>query len=54
MTSSVYKLYLKVISERDQLRGRKPPVLIKIAPDLTDKDKKDIAEVVLNRQVRLF
>lgn len=46
-------LLQEVVSERDKLRGRKPPVLIKIAPDLTEKDKEDIAEVVLNRQESL-
>ncbi|CAG2203830.1 DHODH [Mytilus edulis] len=43
----------KVLSERDLIRGRKPPLLVKIAPDLTDQDKKDIAEVVLNRKESL-
>ncbi|XP_071175972.1 dihydroorotate dehydrogenase (quinone), mitochondrial-like isoform X1 [Mytilus edulis] len=43
----------KVLSERDHIRGRKPPLLVKIAPDLTDQDKKDIAEVVLNRKESL-
>ncbi|CAC5357537.1 DHODH [Mytilus coruscus] len=43
----------KVLSERDHIRGRKPPLLVKIAPDLTDQDKIDIAEVVLNRKESL-
>ena len=30
----------------------KPPLVIKIAPDLTDKDKEDIAAVVLRKKVR--
>lgn len=37
-----------VLKERDALQGeRKPPVLVKIAPDLTDQDKQDIADVVI-------
>lgn len=35
-----------VLAARDELMFR-PPVLLKIAPDLTDVDKADIAEVVL-------
>lgn len=35
----------KVVVERDQLPNR-PPLLVKIAPDLTDRDKEDIAAVV--------
>ncbi|NP_001279214.1 dihydroorotate dehydrogenase (quinone), mitochondrial [Callorhinchus milii] len=37
----------KVLKERDNLKGgQKPAVLVKIAPDLTAQDKKDIAVVV--------
>ncbi|MFT7810457.1 dihydroorotate dehydrogenase (quinone), mitochondrial [Arapaima gigas] len=37
----------KVLTERDKLPGgRRPPVLVKIAPDLTKQDKQDIAEVI--------
>lgn len=36
----------QVLKERDALQGHKPPVLVKIAPDLTDQDKQDIADVV--------
>lgn len=37
----------QVLKERDALQGeRKPPVLVKIAPDLTAQDKRDIADVV--------
>ena len=32
----------------------KPPLVVKIAPDLTDKDKEDIAAVVLRNQVNLM
>uniref|UniRef100_UPI003AAA9791 dihydroorotate dehydrogenase (quinone), mitochondrial isoform X2 n=1 Tax=Centroberyx gerrardi TaxID=166262 RepID=UPI003AAA9791 len=36
-----------VLKERDALQGeRKPPVLVKISPDLTARDKQDIADVV--------
>lgn len=36
-----------VLKERDALQEqRKPPVLVKIAPDLTAQDKQDIADVV--------
>lgn len=36
-----------VLKERDALQEEhKPPVLVKIAPDLTDQDKRDIADVV--------
>ncbi|XP_031132426.1 dihydroorotate dehydrogenase (quinone), mitochondrial isoform X1 [Sander lucioperca] len=41
------KLLQTVLKERDALQGeRKPPVLVKIAPDLTAQDKQDIADVV--------
>lgn len=37
----------QVLKERDAMLGeRKPPVLVKIAPDLTAQDKQDIADVV--------
>lgn len=37
----------QVLKERDALQTeRKPPVLVKIAPDLTAQDKQDIADVV--------
>ncbi|XP_018594369.1 dihydroorotate dehydrogenase (quinone), mitochondrial [Scleropages formosus] len=40
-------LLLKVLTERDGLpSGRRPPVLVKIAPDLSTQDKQDIAEVI--------
>lgn len=41
----------KVVTERNQLKcGKKPPLLVKISPDLTDKDKEDIAEVVIKEK----
>ncbi|XP_041125243.1 dihydroorotate dehydrogenase (quinone), mitochondrial isoform X2 [Polyodon spathula] len=37
----------RVLKERDALKcERKPPVLVKIAPDLTPQDKQDIADIV--------
>lgn len=37
----------QVLKERDALQEKhRPPVLVKIAPDLTDQDKRDIADVV--------
>lgn len=40
----------KVVEERNKLPNR-PPLLIKIAPDLTRKDKEDIAAVILKEKV---
>ncbi len=39
-------LIAAVLEEREHLR-RRPPLLLKIAPDLTDIDRQDIAEVAL-------
>ncbi|KAG9267063.1 dihydroorotate dehydrogenase (quinone), mitochondrial isoform X1 [Astyanax mexicanus] len=40
-------LLAKVLKERDSLQGKnRPPVLVKIAPDLSQQDKQDIAEVI--------
>lgn len=40
-------LSAQVLKERDGLQEeRKPPVLVKIAPDLSAQDKQDIADVV--------
>ncbi|XP_011404303.2 PREDICTED: dihydroorotate dehydrogenase (quinone), mitochondrial-like isoform X1 [Amphimedon queenslandica] len=45
------KLLQKVREERDKLSGLPcPPVLVKIAPDLNDSDKEDIAEVVIRKE----
>ncbi|XP_002734875.1 dihydroorotate dehydrogenase (quinone), mitochondrial-like, partial [Saccoglossus kowalevskii] len=41
-----------VIAARDAL-NRKPPILIKIAPDLTEKDKEDIAAVISNEKFKV-
>ncbi|KAM9546589.1 dihydroorotate dehydrogenase (quinone), mitochondrial-like isoform 1-T1 [Salvelinus alpinus] len=41
------QLLYKVLKERDALQGgSRPPVLVKIAPDLNAQDKQDIADVV--------
>ncbi|XP_034437185.1 dihydroorotate dehydrogenase (quinone), mitochondrial [Hippoglossus hippoglossus] len=45
--AELHQLLNKVLKERDALQGEhKPPVLVKIAPDLTAQDKQDIAAVV--------
>ena len=42
----------QVAAERDKLRVKqKPPLLVKIAPDLSDKDKADIAAVIMREKV---
>ncbi|XP_014208444.1 dihydroorotate dehydrogenase (quinone), mitochondrial [Copidosoma floridanum] len=40
------------VNEARQKTERKPPLLLKIAPDLTSEEKKDIAEVVLGKETR--
>jgi dihydroorotate dehydrogenase len=40
----------KVVAERDKLPNH-PPLLVKLAPDLSDGDKEDIADVVCRAQV---
>ena len=40
----------QVVEERDKL-PHTPPLLVKIAPDLTDQDKVDIAAVVTRKKV---
>lgn len=45
----------QVLKERDALQGQyKPPVLVKIAPDLTTQDKRDIADVVTEVRTKLL
>ncbi|XP_034536414.1 dihydroorotate dehydrogenase (quinone), mitochondrial [Notolabrus celidotus] len=45
--AELHRLLHTVLKERDALQGGyKPPVLVKIAPDLTAQDKQDIADVV--------
>ena len=50
--SQLSRLLDLVVEERDKLPSR-PPLLVKIAPDLTDKDKEDIAAVVTRSKARL-
>ena len=47
------ELIARVMKARDEIswRGSKPPLLLKIAPDLTDLDKEQIARVVLAQKV---
>ncbi|TWW67957.1 dihydroorotate dehydrogenase (quinone), mitochondrial [Takifugu flavidus] len=45
--AELHQLLKTVLKERDAMQGEcKPPVLVKIAPDLTAQDKQDIADVV--------
>ncbi|XP_068595954.1 dihydroorotate dehydrogenase (quinone), mitochondrial [Brachionichthys hirsutus] len=45
--AELQQLLQKVLKERNALQGEfKPPVLVKIAPDLTAQDKQDIADVI--------
>ncbi|OWF36657.1 dihydroorotate dehydrogenase (quinone), mitochondrial-like [Mizuhopecten yessoensis] len=45
------KLLDQVVAARDSLKNdQKPPILVKIAPDLTQKDKEDVAAVVTKRE----
>ena len=49
------KLLQKVREERDKLSVQpRPPVLVKIAPDLSDNDKEDIAQVVIRKEVMMM
>ena len=44
--------FLQVSEERDKLSLQtKPPLLVKIAPDLSQQDKQDITDVLLKKQV---
>ena len=45
--SEVSVLIAAVLQARDALVGARPPVLLKIAPDLTRQEQEDIAEVAL-------
>ncbi|XP_064118696.1 dihydroorotate dehydrogenase (quinone), mitochondrial-like isoform X2 [Macrobrachium nipponense] len=45
------KLLNAVVEAKDSLpEGHRPPILIKIAPDLTEEDKYDIANVILSKK----
>ena len=46
-------MFIKVLEEREML-SKKPPLLIKIAPDLTTEGMKDIAAVATSRKVGLY
>jgi dihydroorotate dehydrogenase len=49
--SEVSVLIGAVTAARDALAGHRPPVLLKIAPDLTRQEQEDIAEVALNSAI---
>ena len=40
-----------MIKARDDLHGNKPPILVKIAADLTQEAKEDIADVITTSPV---
>lgn len=47
------ELVSRVVEARNTLEGpRRPPLLIKVAPDLSDEEKKDIASVLMKEKVR--
>ncbi|MDH5722882.1 MAG: quinone-dependent dihydroorotate dehydrogenase [Alphaproteobacteria bacterium] len=41
----------KLTQTREELEGRKPPILVKLAPDLTEKQQEDIAETLLSCKI---
>ena len=53
----IQSLIKEVITARNNLvlghGSKKPPLLIKIAPDLTDDDKEDIAEVIMTSDFKI-
>lgn len=45
------ELLVKLVAARNELRGAsKPPLLLKLAPDLTQEERKDIADVLKNKK----
>jgi len=47
-------LLSNVLEARNRYAGEKKiPVLLKISPDLTDQDKKDIVNVITDKKVKL-
>lgn len=47
-------LLSNVLEARNKCGGEKKiPLLLKISPDLTDQDKKDIASVINDKKVKL-
>ncbi|XP_067352382.1 dihydroorotate dehydrogenase (quinone), mitochondrial isoform X1 [Channa argus] len=50
--AELHQLLCKVLKERDALQcEHRPPILVKIAPDLTPQDKRDIAALVIELKV---
>lgn len=47
-------MFQKVIKARDGLDGGKPPIVVKIAADLTHKAKEDIADVITTEPVSTY
>jgi dihydroorotate dehydrogenase len=47
------ELLAKLVSARNELSGTvKPPLLLKLAPDLTQEQRKEIADVLRDKKVR--
>jgi dihydroorotate dehydrogenase len=47
------ELLAKLVAARNELSGTvKPPLLLKLAPDLTQEQRKDIADVLRDKKVR--
>lgn len=47
------ELLAKLVAARNELSGIiKPPLLLKLAPDLTQEQRKDIADVLRDKKVR--
>lgn len=48
-------LLLALLQTRNSLDvNKKPPILLKLAPDLSESERKDIAEVILKKKVKVF
>ncbi|BES93163.1 Dihydroorotate dehydrogenase [Nesidiocoris tenuis] len=47
------KLLTTLVQVRNELPGRKPPLLLKLAPDLTESQRKDIGKLVLQKKCRI-
>jgi dihydroorotate dehydrogenase len=53
MKQKLQELLEKLIAARNDLSGTvKPPLLLKLAPDLTQEQRKDIADVLRDKKVR--
>ena len=46
------KLLSTLIHCRDEIPGRKPPLLLKLAPDLSESQRKEIGKLVLQKKVK--